>query len=78
MRRLGWFANVSLLIPPRPTPVFFMPARAMLAAVIEQSLPDFLPCRMWPVDAHSVGVTDLNSATAAEAVDAQHRPRNLG
>ena len=65
------------LLERRPAPVFFMPAGALLAGVVEQPLRDVLPDRVAAVQADRVGGLDFHGALAAAAGDAQHVTLNL-
>ena len=62
----------------RPAPVFFMPAGALLAGVVEQPLRDVFPERAVAIQADGIGRLDFHGPLAAAAGDAQHVALNFG
>src|ERR1700682_5570960 len=62
----------------RPTPVFFMPAGALLAGVVEQSLRGALHARLAAIQSGCIGSLNFPGPLAATAGDAQHVALNLG
>jgi hypothetical protein len=56
----------------RPTPVFFVPACALLARVVQQPLRDLLPDGVTTVEPDRVGGLDFHCAFAPATGDAQH------
>jgi hypothetical protein len=58
----------------RPAPIFFKPASALLARIVQEPLPDVLPGRVPAVQANCIGGLDLHDTPAASAGDAQHVP----
>ncbi len=62
----------------RPAPVFFVPAGALLAGVVEQPLRDVLPDRVAAIQADRIGSLDFHGPLAAAAGDAQHVALNFG
>ena len=55
-----------------------MPAGALLAGVVEQSLRDVLPDRVAAIQSDCIGGLDFDGPLAATAGDAQHVALNLG
>jgi hypothetical protein len=61
----------------RPAAVFFVAAGPLLAGVVEQPLPDFLPDCVLPVEPDGVDLLDLDGPPAESAGDAQQVLRYL-
>jgi hypothetical protein len=49
-----------------------MPASAVLTSIVQKALRDVPPNRMRAVESNCINVSDLNSASAAHAINAQH------
>jgi hypothetical protein len=49
----------------------------MRACVVEQSLANVFPNGVRAVEAHRIGVPDLDSASTANAIDSQNLPRDF-
>ena|GEM_PF-7060705 len=62
----------------RPAPVFFMPAGALLAGVVEQSLRHVLPKRVATIQSDCIGLLDFHGPLAASAGDTQDMALNFG
>src|SRR5713226_5862412 len=60
-----------------PAPVFFMPAGALLAGVVEQPLRDVLPDRVAAIQSDRIGGLDFHDPLAAAAGDAQYVALNF-
>ena len=61
-----------------PAAVFFVAAGPLLAGVVEQPLPDFLPDCVLPIEPDGVDLLDLDGPPAESAGDAEQVLRNLG
>ena len=58
-------------------PLLFVPASANGTGLIEQSLPDILPDRMWSVAPNRIRLLNFYDAKAAHAFYTQHMERNF-
>src|ERR1700722_15274496 len=65
------------LLERRPAPVFFMPASARLAGVVEQPLRDVLPDRVAAIQSDCIGSLDFHGPLAATAGNAQYVALNF-
>ena len=61
----------------RPAPVFFIPAGALLAGVVEQPLRDVLPDRVAAIQSDCIGGLDFHGPLTAAAGDAQYVALNF-
>jgi hypothetical protein len=54
-----------------------VPACAVAASLVEQSLPDIFPDGMRPIKSDGIRLLNFDNAKAADAFDAQHMARNF-
>jgi hypothetical protein len=54
-----------------------VPACAVVAGLIEQSLPDILPDGVRPIEPDGIRLLNFDNAKAADAFDAQHMARDF-
>src|ERR1700738_5556903 len=63
--------------PARPASIFLVPACAVGASLVEQSLSNIFPDGMRPIKSDGIGLLDFDNAKAADAFDAKHMARNF-